>query len=334
MDDLLESIKRHIQDRISSPLGGACVVSLALWNYKLFVVLFSSLEPSAKLDYISTVLYPDDYHLWAKGVVFPLLSALAYLFIYPYPSLFVYSFNLDVQKKLRLLKQKKYDETPLTLEESRKLIGETKKRLSDLQSQIDASEQTLTALRAEITVSKTVTTELSDKLSATQETEQRLVAENQKLKDDLDDAARDAVELRNTIRDFKRAKSDQADKEADSALAPKYANAIPLSHASGFPAAAVESWSKHTSAAEKIMAGIDPTMKELNRIDALTKINVPSLQQYMANISPLNEHIQRATGVLDQYRDIIDRDNTIKSSMAALTASNALGIASAQDKDE
>lgn len=331
MDDLLDSIKRHIQDRISSPLGGACVVSLVLWNFKLFVVLFSSIEPSAKLDYIATTLYPDTYHVWVQGVLFPILSALAYIFIYPYPSIVVYSFTLDMQKKLRQLKQKKYDETPLTLEESRKLIGETKSRLHELQSQIDASEQTITELRTDLSAAKTINSELTIKLTSAQSSQQSAIAENQNLKEELEELSKDAAKLKNTIQEFQRIvttvntqTAETADK-SETSLSVKHAKLNPLAHEiTDLPLSAVDSIAKSNSPIDKVIAGMDPATKHLSSIDAISKLTTPVLEQYRAAVGPMEDHIRRATDALDQYQNIMSREQEMKDSLDAITAAKHL----------
>lgn len=339
MDDLLESIKRHIQDRISSPLGGACVVSLVLWNFKLFVVLFSSIEPAAKLDYIETTLYPDTYHIWVQGVLFPVLSALAYIFIYPYPSIVVYSFTLDMQKKLRLLKQKKYDETPLTLEESRKLIAETKARLNELQSQIDANEETISELRSDLAASKNTNSDLVAKLTVAQSAEQRALEDNDNLKSDLEQLSKDAVKLKSTILDFQRAVNSAASdtEQSETSLTSKQAKLHPLSHGiAELPLSATDTLAKYTTPIDKLVAGMDPVTKHLSTIDAISKLTTPALEQYRAAVGPMEDHIRRATDALDQYQDILNPEHGMKNALAAITAAKTLEdhLGTESDKDK
>lgn len=121
MEDLLKSIKAHLYERTTSPLFGTFTISWIVWNYKFIITIFSSMEVHLKFDYISTFLYPSTSTCLSVGVIYPLLTTLAFIFLYPYPAKFVYSFTRLRQKELKEIKQKIEDETPLTHEESRKL---------------------------------------------------------------------------------------------------------------------------------------------------------------------------------------------------------------------
>ncbi|MDZ7663598.1 hypothetical protein [Thiohalophilus sp.] len=92
-----------------------------IWNYKFLVTIFSSLRVDEKFTYISTFLYPDIYKCLLIGAIYPLVTAIAFIFIYPYPAKLVYSFARERQKELKEIKQRIEDETPLTHEESRKI---------------------------------------------------------------------------------------------------------------------------------------------------------------------------------------------------------------------
>jgi len=124
MEDLIKSIKAHLYERTTSPLFGTFSISWAIWNYKFLVVLASSMDANEKFNYISTFLYPNVSTCMLEGIAFPLLTTLAFIFIYPYPAKFVYEFTKNRQKELKRIKQEIEDETPLTIEESRKVRRE------------------------------------------------------------------------------------------------------------------------------------------------------------------------------------------------------------------
>jgi len=121
MEDFIKSIKAHLYDRATSPLFGTFAVSWVLWNYKFVVIVFSSMEAHEKFYYISAFIYPSTQAFLLSGLLYPLLTTLAFIFLYPYPAKFVYSFTRQRQKELKEIKQQIEDETPLTHEESRKL---------------------------------------------------------------------------------------------------------------------------------------------------------------------------------------------------------------------
>jgi DNA-binding MarR family transcriptional regulator len=119
MDEFIKSIKATLYDRSSSPLFGAFCISWGIWNYKFILILVSSMETLEKINFISLVLYATPYECLLNGFLYPLTTALIFIFGYPYPAKYVYEFAYSKQKELKEIKQKIEDETPLTREEWR-----------------------------------------------------------------------------------------------------------------------------------------------------------------------------------------------------------------------
>jgi len=124
MNDLLKSIKAHLYEKATSPLFGIFAISWALWNYKFILVLISSMKVADKLAYISEHFFVDISSSLLTGMLYPILTTVLVIFVYPYPAKFVYEFSRKKQKELREIKQTIEDETPLTVEESRKIRRE------------------------------------------------------------------------------------------------------------------------------------------------------------------------------------------------------------------
>lgn len=101
MDDLIKTLKAQLYDRAISPLLGAFLMSWVAWNHRAIVVLLSKDEPIKKFAYLDKVLYPD-WHAFGPAVMFPLLSAIFLIFIYPIPARFVYEHVSKEQKRLKL----------------------------------------------------------------------------------------------------------------------------------------------------------------------------------------------------------------------------------------
>lgn len=129
-EQFTNSIKATLYDRVSSPLSSSFFVSWYLWNYKILIVLFSSMKPYEKYNEIDILIsnygistpFFEPLGYWSSnGFLFPLASAVAYLFIYPKPSRWVYERWLDNEKKLKNLKDKA-DEAKLLSEEDSKRI--------------------------------------------------------------------------------------------------------------------------------------------------------------------------------------------------------------------
>lgn len=118
-EEISKSVKSVLYDRISSPLVGAFAVSWALWNYRFLTVLISGMEPIAKFETIDTALYPTLVCVLLRMIAFPLLTTIAFIYLYPYPARLVYKFAREQQKQLKNIRQRIEDETPLTAEESK-----------------------------------------------------------------------------------------------------------------------------------------------------------------------------------------------------------------------
>lgn len=120
-NELTKSIKAALYDRTVSPLFGAFLISWLAWNHRFVVVLLSSMDVAEKFSYIDENIYGTWWPLVGNAFLLPLLTALFFIFAYPYPAKYVYEFWRHRQKELKLIRQKIEDETPLTMAESRVL---------------------------------------------------------------------------------------------------------------------------------------------------------------------------------------------------------------------
>jgi hypothetical protein len=164
MDDAIKSIKAHLYDRVVSPLFGAFLISWAIWNYRIIFVLLSSEIIPYKFNYIdeyySSVIYFFGFSIskfWIIGIAAPLLSALLYIYLYPFFALPVYKFSLSRQKKLTDTKNEIEGATILTLEKSRKIIQDSKKmqisydeKLHQVEGEIDTLQKIIVDLNLEV----------------------------------------------------------------------------------------------------------------------------------------------------------------------------------------
>lgn len=159
LDDITTTIKAQLYERVSSPLLGSFLISWSLINYKLILILFSSLSAPEKITYIEFNLFSsiEDYML--KGVFLPLLATLAIILIYPYPAAKIYEISRTNRKKLKEIQQKIDDETPITRDEARKI------RKAAVQFQIDFEEQTKRK-DSEIEALKSVINQLTEESKA------------------------------------------------------------------------------------------------------------------------------------------------------------------------
>lgn len=161
--DLATSIKATLYERISSPLAGSFIVSWILWNYKILIILFSSYEALYKINYIGEALSFEKIIVvpllfgWTlpiptfvgKGLLFPLLTALAYLFVYPYPSKWIYSYWKRRQKELKEKQQEIDKSILLSIEDSIAIKKEALEIESKYIQEIDRKNNEIKVLNVE-----------------------------------------------------------------------------------------------------------------------------------------------------------------------------------------
>lgn len=147
MGEFLQSIKAHLYDRAVSPLFGTFAASWAAWNYQFLVVLFSSMEATEKLSYIGAALYPTLQEKLLSGLLYPTLTTAVFIFGYPHLAKPVYRYVRRQQKQLLEIKRTIEDETPLTVEESRKLRRAMLDQEREYSSQLAERETQISSLK-------------------------------------------------------------------------------------------------------------------------------------------------------------------------------------------
>ncbi|WP_264404004.1 ELKS/Rab6-interacting/CAST family protein [Vibrio owensii] len=156
LDDVVTSVKAYLYERAVSPLLGSLVISWCAWNYKFLLLLVSGLKYQEKLRLIN-VLYSSDYEIYFQGLLFPFLTSMAYLFLFPYPSKWVYKFSLSRQKVLNDLKNEIQENELLTLEQSKAIryqLAEAERQFEELSERkdraIESRDKDLHQLREEL----------------------------------------------------------------------------------------------------------------------------------------------------------------------------------------
>lgn len=123
-EKIIEPVRQILQERLASPLLASFSASWCLWNYKFIVILFSANSVERTFQLIHEVAFPDVWTIFSRGFLYPSFAACIYIFLFPYPTRLVYGFTRRRQKELNQLRQAIENETPLTLEESRKIRAE------------------------------------------------------------------------------------------------------------------------------------------------------------------------------------------------------------------
>lgn len=147
LDGILKSARQQIVDRMSSPLLGSFVVAWCLWNYKFLVILFSSASVIKTFELIKTLAFPNLSSVLFQGFLWPAATALAYIFLYPYPARFVFGFTQRRQRDVNQLRQQIEDETLLTAEESRRIRNQVVTVEAAHRKEVDLLNEEVTKLR-------------------------------------------------------------------------------------------------------------------------------------------------------------------------------------------
>jgi len=147
IEDISKSIKASMYERATSPLFGAFAISWGIWNYKTILAILSSMTVKEKVLYIENEIYSGQWSLLLEGATYPLISAVLFILIYPHPAKWIYEYWNNQQKKLKEIKQKIEDDTPLTLDESREIRRELLRLESDYDDEITKKNRELDRLK-------------------------------------------------------------------------------------------------------------------------------------------------------------------------------------------
>ncbi len=121
LEEIKESIKNNLNDKIFNPFWGAFIISWILWNWNIFYLTFfidSELlfkkENILKIDYIKNIyqwnnflnIFSNLFHL----LFFPLISSYVIIFWLPKLTSIFYEKYLENENQNKLLKIKKEEE--------------------------------------------------------------------------------------------------------------------------------------------------------------------------------------------------------------------------------
>jgi len=146
IEDIIKSIKAHLYDRTASPLFGAFVISWLLWNHRFIMAIVFGNGIQEKYDMMDKTINGA----WSQCILFPLITALLYIFVYPYPARWIYGFSKRQQEKLNSIKNEIESNRLLTVEESRKLIAQHLRIENEFQATVDKLNSSISALSSEI----------------------------------------------------------------------------------------------------------------------------------------------------------------------------------------
>ncbi len=146
--DLPNTLKTVLYDRVSSPLFAAFFISILGSNAQAILVLFSDIPVFTKIHHLQYEIYKNWIDTACHLLVLPTISTLLIIYVYPWFANHVYRHTQNNRKNLIKIKVAIEDDTPLTNEQCRKIkqdmtdldhkyseyVATTTKRVEDIES--------------------------------------------------------------------------------------------------------------------------------------------------------------------------------------------------------
>ena len=143
--EFFSSILSAASERVTNPFTSAFLLSWSAWNYQFFVIVFDSAPSESRLSAIHSMFQnpAHDFH----ALTFPLVTAAAYVAIYPWVSLaFIWAYGYAKVAQADL--SKKIDKTRVISQAERdRFTRDYEKKISERDQENSALKQDVTALR-------------------------------------------------------------------------------------------------------------------------------------------------------------------------------------------
>ena len=173
LEDFEKSVKATLYDRLASPLIGSYITAWCVVNYRMILIIFSSMPYPQKVQHIDALFVPWWRYLISYGV--PALVSALYIFVYPYIAKWVFKKWQQYIKDKRDIRNSIEEQALLTQEESAKIREDFLRRKIELNSLLADRDKEISELNDEIKL-------LQKKLEEQQKTN------TDKRLDDLEDA--------------------------------------------------------------------------------------------------------------------------------------------------
>ena len=150
LSDILKSIHAQLYERAVSPLIGSFVLSWLIINYKFIMLLFSEFTLNEKYWAIDYWLYPDWMSVILFNVIYPLIAASFYIFVYPFFA--QYAFEYSRKQHLKLINKKKEidGQRLMDIDDSRALINKHYEMRREFESELDDRDSEITVLKSKL----------------------------------------------------------------------------------------------------------------------------------------------------------------------------------------
>ena len=112
--------------------------------------------------YIETVHFSNWMWFVGRGFVGPLITAVLAIYFYPIPAKYAYEYSREQRKKLKEIRQRIEDETPITIEESRQIKRDSWQLGFEFDKQLAQKDEENERLKAQVLALQSQIAELQD----------------------------------------------------------------------------------------------------------------------------------------------------------------------------
>lgn len=198
VDEFWTSIKAYLYDRASSPLLGALIVGLIVWNLKIVMLFFSSTSYAVKVWEIDH-FYAQPFFMfktfgieeWALSnyiccvYLMPMATALFYIYVFPLFSHTVFKHSYNRQIALNNLRKELQGSELLTQEEKTEVLNKVEQIKLKSRQDILGLQQEITSLESQRDTVITQKRDLDESLNKISNERDQLKEENKSLRDKL-----------------------------------------------------------------------------------------------------------------------------------------------------
>lgn len=213
MSEYVSSIFDGVRERFNSPLLLSFFASWVAWNYKVFFVLFSELDPTLKFVMVNALYADRLFDVLGRALLFPLLSAAAFILLYPLASRQVLKYQMWQHELTQAVRASRLDTQILLPEEVKSLRERYKKQIDAAESEAERRTEAAAKYKAEVDkAERALIEEKANNISVVNDLNAKL-AENKEFFNNLRSAnAQIAAERDNINKQYESLKVESEDK--------------------------------------------------------------------------------------------------------------------------
>lgn len=145
IDELKKSVSATLYERLASPLLGSFLVSWCVWNYKVFLIVFSSLEYDKKIERLDAYFSGVDFYV---SFLVPLSWVVFYIFFYPLVAKYVFQrWQIYIAEK-EMIRQDVKKDVPITTEQANEIRQNLAKQSVEFENRLQDKNERIKGLEA------------------------------------------------------------------------------------------------------------------------------------------------------------------------------------------